>query len=91
MKEQLIQSAIKKELTNNGWLVIKIIMASVSGVPDLMAMKDGKTVFIEVKNEIGKLSAIQEYRIKEIRNVGIEVIVARSKDDIAMLIYPIQK
>ena len=86
MKEQLIQSAIKKELTNNGWLVIKIIMASVSGVPDLMAMKDGKTVFIEVKNEIGKLSAIQEYRIKEIRNVGIEVIVARSKDDIAKLI-----
>ena len=81
-KESSIQTAINKLLTENRWFVVKIMMASKNGIPDLMAIKNGKTIFIEVKNEIGKLSKIQEYRIKEMQEHGAEVIVARSKEEI---------
>ena len=81
-KESSIQTAINKLLTENRWFVVKIMMASKNGIPDLMAIKNGKTIFIEVKNEIGKLSKIQEYRIKEMQQHGAEVIVARSKEEI---------
>ena len=81
-KESSIQTAINKLLAENGWFVVKIMMASKNGIPDLMAIKNGKTIFIEVKNEIGRLSKIQEYRIKEMQQHGAEVIVARSKEEI---------
>ena len=81
-KESSIQTAISKALTENGWFVVKIMMASKNGIPDLMAIKNGRTIFIEVKNEIGRLSKIQEYRIKEMQQHGAEVIVARSKEEI---------
>ena len=81
-KESSIQTAINKLLTENRWFVVKIMMASKNGIPDLMAIKNGRTIFIEVKNEIGKLSKIQEYRIKEMQEHGAEVIVARSKEEI---------
>ena len=81
-KESTVQSSIQKWLKDNGWFTIKIIMASKNGIPDLMAIKNGRTIFIEVKNEIGKLSKIQEYRIKEMQQHGAEVIVARSKEEI---------
>ena len=81
-KESSIQTAISKAFTENGWFVVKIMMASKNGIPDLMAIKNGRTIFIEVKNEIGKLSKIQEYRIKEMQQHGAEVIVARSKEEI---------
>ena len=50
-KESSIQTAISEALTENGWFVVKIMMASKNGIPDLMAIKNGRTIFIEVKNE----------------------------------------
>ncbi len=80
-KESTVQSSIQKWLKDNGWFTVKIIMASKNGVPDVMAIKDGRTVFIEVKREKGGvLSPIQEYRIKEMREYGAEVIIANSLD-----------
>ena len=46
-----------------------------NGIPDLMCLKDGKTMFIEVKQPNGKLSEIQKFRIDELRSQGFEVKV----------------
>lgn len=75
MLESKIQSKIVKKLTEDGWLVIKLIRTSVSGVPDLMCLKEGKTMFIEVKQPKGVLSEIQQYRIAELRREGFEVFI----------------
>jgi len=72
MSEQLIQSKIIKELEQNGFFVIKLIKTNRNGIPDLLAVKENRTIFIEVKQENGKLSEIQKYRINEIRNKKIE-------------------
>ena len=53
---------------------------STSGIPDVMAIKEGRVVFVEVKKFDGKsaynkLSEIQKYRISEIQNSGADVFV----------------
>lgn len=86
MTEQVIQTAIKEKLSVNGWLVIKMIVTSHNGVPDLVALKDGAAVFIEVKKRGGRLSEIQRYRLKQLINQGFDAIVAYSTKDIDHLI-----
>jgi Holliday junction resolvase len=73
MLESRIQTKIKKKLEAEGWLVIKLIRTSVNGVPDILALKNGKAIFIEVKQPTGKISEVQKLRIKQLQEQGFEV------------------
>lgn len=75
MLESKIQTKIKKRLEKDGWEVIKLIRTSMVGIPDLMALKDGRVKFIEVKQTIGILSEIQKLRIKQLKEKGFEVLI----------------
>jgi Holliday junction resolvase len=76
MLESKIQAKIIKRFTDAGYLVIKLIKTSKNGIPDLMALKDGKVLFVEVKRPLlGKLSKVQEYRIKELKEYGFETLI----------------
>lgn len=70
--EQQLQTKIKKRLTAEGWIVIKLIKTSANGIPDLLALKDGVAKFIEVKQKSGKLSPLQIERINQLRAAGFE-------------------
>lgn len=72
MNEQQVQTKIKRLLEGAGWKVLKIIQLSENGYPDIMALKDGRAVFIEVKSEGKKPRALQEYRIKELDSYGFK-------------------
>jgi Holliday junction resolvase-like predicted endonuclease len=76
MSEAEIQSKIIKQLTKDGWLVVKLIKTNMNGIMDLMAIKTGEaTFFIEVKTQKGVLSEIQKYRIDQFRTAGVRVEV----------------
>ena len=73
MTEQYIQTKIKNKLEKEGWFILKLIKVSKSGIPDILALRNGVTMFIEVKKPNGKLSELQRHRIKELRDLGFEV------------------
>ena len=75
MLESKIQTKIKNKLKADGWEVIKLIRTSMVGIPDLMALKDGRVKFIEVKQKTGILDEIQKLRIKQLKAKGFEVLV----------------
>jgi len=75
MTEQQIQTKIKKKLQEQGYFVTKLIKTSTNGIPDLLAIKDGKATFIEVKRQSGILSPLQELRISELKKHGCIVKV----------------
>jgi hypothetical protein len=76
MTEQQIQSKRIKELEAEGYYVIKLMKTNKNGIPDLIAIpKDSNVLFSEVKRPNGKVSKLQEYRIKELENHGIKVEV----------------
>ena len=79
--EAKYQLKIKKFAEANGWLVIKILRATVNGLPDLMLLNPNRqTIFIEVKAKGGRLSKVQEYQIKKLKEKGFVAVVAYPDD-----------
>jgi len=66
------QQNIIKEYESMGFLVIKTIRLNKSGFPDLMCLKDGKTIWIEVKEPKDTLKPLQKKRIEELIEIGFE-------------------
>jgi Holliday junction resolvase len=75
MLESKVQAKIINQLKKNGWLVLKIIKCNINGMSDLIVFKNGRTVFIEVKNENGKQSEIQKYVQKQVEFQGFEYLL----------------
>ena len=71
MTEQQIQSKRIKQLEAEGYYVLKLIKTNKNGIPDLLAIPpDCQVLFSEVKKPNGKLSKLQEYRLKELEKHG---------------------
>ena len=71
MTEQQIQSKRIKQLESEGYYVLKLIKTNKNGIPDLVAFKPNADVlFSEVKKPTGKVSKLQEYRLKELDSYG---------------------
>lgn len=77
MTEQKIQTKRIKQLEAEGYYVLKLIQTNKNGIPDLLALKDGEILFSEVKCPSGKLSKLQEYRLKELKEHGFKTEVFR--------------
>lgn len=84
MLESSIQTAIRKHLKKDGWMVIKLISTSQNGIPDLMCIKDGRVIFFEVKQPGKKVipGGLQEYMINELRKQGVEAYEVHSVTEV---------
>ena len=82
--EARLQQRIAKELTTAGWLVRKVSYEGRRGCPDLICMRDGRVVFIEVKSPTGRgrLSRFQELEHARLREAGMDVMVVSDIDEI---------
>ena len=78
MTEQQIQAKKIKELEAQGYYVLKLIKTNKNGIPDLLALHPNKEIlFVEVKTKTGRVSKLQEYRIKELKDHGFEATIHR--------------
>jgi Holliday junction resolvase len=70
--EALLQRKIILKLEQDGWYVIKLIQTNKNGLPDLMALKDGKVIFLEIKKP-GKIPRpLQYFRLRELTDLGFK-------------------
>lgn len=99
MTEHDLQNKIRLELSKLGWITFRINVGKVkmidgrwfdTGLPkgfsDLIALKNGKTVFIEVKSENVKPSKEQLSFIKQMSKNGFSAGVVWSMGDVFKLI-----
>lgn len=78
MTEQQIQKKRIDQLEKQGYYVIKLIKTNRNGIPDVLAIPPGAAViFSEIKTTKGKLSPIQQYRLKELEGYGFTTEVYR--------------
>jgi Holliday junction resolvase len=78
MTEQQIQSKRIKELEAQGYYVIKLVKTNKNGIPDLIAIPPNSNVlFSEIKRPQGKVSKLQEYRLKELDDYGFNTEIYR--------------
>ena len=82
MTEAQIQKKIIDHYQNAGFLVVKLMKTNTNGIPDLMVLKNGICKFVEVKTPRGKISQLQKYRIKQLREQGFDAVVMDGVDSI---------
>ena len=80
MSEAKFQAKLIKRLEALDWYVIKLITTNKNGIPDLLCLKEGKCIFIEVKTDKGALTKLQKFRIKELTEKGIDCYVVRPEN-----------
>jgi|TARA_R110002012_G_scaffold307658_1_gene513279 Holliday junction resolvase len=78
MTEQQIQDKRIKQLEGEGYFVIKLLVTNKNGIPDLIAIPpDSNVLFSEIKKPSGKLSRLQEFRLKQLDDHGCKTEVYR--------------
>lgn len=84
--ESATQRKMIVQLEKWDWMVNKVINCSNPGWPDLECYRNKIAVFIEVKREGETAKELQQYRHKQLREQGFEVISeATSLSDIVHL------
>lgn len=76
MTEQRIQKKRIDQLEKEGYYVLKLIKTNKNGIPDVLGIHpDGRVIFSEIKTPTGRLSKIQEYRLRELEGYGFKTEV----------------
>lgn len=70
LSEKKLEKKISQFMQREGWLSVKLMRTSPSGMPDRMFLKSGRTVFFEIKTRGAKPSPLQLYRLNELRENG---------------------
>ena len=87
LKEKDIRRQIQDYLRWKGWAVFYHLqgLGSFRGLSDLQALKDGRSVFIEIKTARGRQSEHQKKFQRLVENAGLEYVLARSVEDVKHL------
>ncbi len=82
--EKALTNKIKKHLESQGWLVIKIHGGAMqrAGLPDLLCLRDGRAVWLEVKTEEGVVSPLQKHWVGKLIGAGFTAEIVRSVEDV---------
>ena len=85
--EAEVRTQVKEYLQWQGWFVYYNLagLGSYPGLSDLVAVKDGRVVHIELKRPTGKQSERQEKFQRDLEAAGGEYLVARGVADVEHL------
>ncbi len=85
--ETQVRAEVREYLQWSGWFVFYLLqgLGSYPGLSDLVAAKDGRVVFIELKRPTGKQSEKQRAFQRKLEAAGGEYIIARGVDDVEHL------
>ncbi|MCI6707432.1 MULTISPECIES: VRR-NUC domain-containing protein [Eisenbergiella] len=83
MREKDIEKVLVNEVRKQGGRAYKWVSPGNDGVPDRIVILPGRPpVFVELKTETGKLSALQEVQITRLRELGQDVRVLRGMQEV---------
>ena len=73
MKESYIESYLVRKVKEHGGLCYKFVSPGNPGVPDrLIITPTGKTIFVELKTEVGRLAKVQKWQRSEMEKRGAD-------------------
>ena len=91
MLEKDIEKWLGDQVTNMGCLYYKFVSPGNRGVPDrIIVVPPGIAMFVELKTDKGRTSAIQDVQIKRLQRVGAPVRVVKGRTDAERLVADIR-
>ena len=83
MKESAIEARLVKMVREHGGLCYKFVSPGNPGVPDrIVITPDGRTIYVELKTEIGRLSSLQKWQRSELEKRGADIRVLKGLDQV---------
>lgn len=83
MRESSIEARLVRMVRDRGGLCFKFVSPGNPGVPDRIVITPaGRTVYVELKTEIGRLAAIQKWQHEEMRKRGADVRTLKGLDQV---------
>ncbi len=87
MKESAIEAWMVRAVRSRGGLCYKWVSPGTTGVPDrIVILPDGRTIYVELKTEAGRLSEIQKHIHAELRKRGADVRTLYGLDQVKAFI-----
>lgn len=84
VKESEIEKILVREVKKLGGRAYKFVSPGNDGVPDrIIIFPNQRPIFVELKTETGRLTALQEIQIKRLRDLGQNVVVVRGIDGLS--------
>lgn len=89
--EKDIEKWLGDQVKNLGGLYYKFVSPGNRGVPDrIIVFPPGVTIFVELKTDKGRTSAIQDVQIKRLQRVGAPVRVVKGRADAERVVADIR-
>ena len=83
MKESSIEAKLVRMVRAKGGLCYKFVSPGNPGVPDhIVITPAGRTIYVELKTEVGRLAAVQKWQQEEMRKRGAEVRTLKGLDQV---------
>lgn len=83
MKESQIEAKLVRMVRDRGGLCYKFVSPGNPGVPDrIVITPDGRSVYVELKTEVGHLAAIQQWQQREMQKRGLDVRVLKGLPEV---------
>lgn len=83
MREKDIEKILVSEVRKLGGRAYKWVSPGNDGVPDRIVILPGRPpIFVELKSETGRLSALQEVQIKRLKELGQDVRVLKGMQEV---------
>lgn len=84
MRERDIERILTQEVKKLGGRAYKWVSPGNDGVPDRIVIFPGRRpIFVELKTEEGKLTALQSVQLKRLRELGQQAVVVRGIDGLS--------
>lgn len=88
MSESAVQRGIKSAAEKAGWWVLKLNLFGIRGIPDLLCVRNGNYLWIEVKKPGETIRPLQARMHKIMRRYGMAVFVFDNVEDAKRLLLP---
>ena len=87
MRESKIEARLVCLVRQRGGLCYKFVSPGNPGVPDRIVITPaGRTYYVELKTEVGRLSAVQKWQHEELRKRGADVRTLKSVEQVCAFV-----
>lgn len=85
MKERDIEVLLREGIKQLGGKAYKWVSPGNAGVPDrIVVLPGGKVIFVELKQENGRLTRLQKVQQETLRGMGAAAVTLRGAEDVKM-------
>ena len=90
MRESAIEAKLVRLVRERGGLCYKFVSPGNPGVPDrIVVTPDGRTVYVELKTEAGRLSPMQKFQRTELQKRGADVRVLKGLEQVLAFVQEV--